>query len=68
LGGLGGVNLSAQLLGTAVGIVWAVVGGAVLYAVLRATMGLRLTQEEEFNGADLSVHRIGSTPEREATW
>ncbi len=68
LGGLGGVNLSAQLVGTAVGIAWALVGGAVVYAMLKATMGLRLSQEEEFNGADLSIHRIGSTPEREATW
>ncbi|MFM2120925.1 MAG: hypothetical protein RL722_2393, partial [Pseudomonadota bacterium] len=41
--------------------------GAV-YGVLRATMGLRLTQEEEFEGADQSIHRIGATPEREVSW
>ena len=40
----------------------------VVYGVLRQTMGLRLSAEEEFNGADLSIHRIGATPERETTW
>jgi ammonium transporter, Amt family len=68
LGGVGGVSLGAQVLGTAAGVLWALVAGAVLYGVLRRTMGLRLTAEEEFDGADLSIHRIGSTPEREASW
>jgi Amt family ammonium transporter len=68
LGGRGGVSLMAQLLGTALAIAWALFGGAVVYGVLRATMGLRLTQEEEFEGADQSIHRIGATPEREASW
>ena len=68
LGGRGGVSLMAQLLGTALAIAWALFGGAAVYGVLRATMGLRLTQEEEFEGADQSSHRIGATPEREASW
>jgi len=68
LGGLGGVNLSAQLLGTALGVAWALLGGWVIYASLKATMGLRLSQEEEFEGADLSLHRIGATPDREVNW
>ena len=68
MGGLGGVGFMAQLLGTVAGIVVALVGGAIVYGGLRATMGLRLTQEEEFNGADLTIHRIGATPEREANW
>ena len=68
LGGLGGVNLSAQLLGTALGVAWALLGGWVIYATLKATMGLRLSQEEEFEGADLSLHRIGATPDREVNW
>jgi Amt family ammonium transporter len=67
-GGLGGVSLVSQLLGTAVGVLWALLGGLVVYGVLRQTMGLRLSAEEEFNGADLSIHRIGATPERETTW
>jgi Amt family ammonium transporter len=68
LGGLGGVNLSAQLLGTALGVAWALLGGWVIYAALKAIMGLRLSQEEEFEGADHSLHRIGATPDREVNW
>ncbi len=68
LGGLGGVSLMAQLLGTLAGVAWALMCGAVVYGVLKATMGLRLSAEEEYEGADLSIHRIGATPEREASW
>jgi Amt family ammonium transporter len=67
-GGLGGVSLQAQLIGTAMGVVWALLGGIVVYGLLKATMGLRLTAEEEFEGADLSIHKIGSTPDREVSW
>ena len=67
-GGLGGVTLGAQIIGTVMGVAWAVAGGLVVYSVLKATMGLRLSQEEEFDGADLSIHRISATPEREANW
>jgi len=68
LGGLGGVSFSAQLIGTLIGVAWALVGGFVVYGVLRAVMGLRLSAEEEHEGADLSIHKIGATPDRDATW
>jgi Amt family ammonium transporter len=68
LGGLGGVSFTAQLLGTAMGVVWALVGGIVVYGVLKVTIGLRLSQEEEYDGADLSIHKISASPEREANW
>jgi ammonium transporter, Amt family len=68
LGGMGGVSLSAQLIGTAMGVAWALVGGLMVYGVLKAAMGLRMSQEEEFEGADLSIHKISATPEREANW
>ena len=68
LGGLGGVALGAQVIGTLLGIAWAFVAGFVLYGVLKATVGLRLSQEEEFDGADLSIHKISATPERETNW
>ena len=67
-GGMGGVSLQAQLIGTAMGVAWALLGGIVVYGLLKATMGLRLTAEEEFEGADLSIHKIGSTPDREVSW
>ena len=68
LGGLGGVSLAAQAIGTGLGVLIAVVAGAIIYGALRATMGLRLDAEEEFNGADLSIHKISSTAERETQW
>ena len=68
LGGLGGVSLGAQLLGTALGVGWALLGGAVVYGALKATLGLRLDAESEYDGADLTIHKISATPEREVSW
>lgn len=68
LGGMGGVAFMSQLLGTGLGILVAVVGGSVVYGILKTLVGLRLDQEEEFNGADLTIHRIGASPERETLW
>jgi Amt family ammonium transporter len=68
LGGRGGVSIGAQLAGTALGIAWAFACGFVVYGVLRLALGIRLSQEEEFAGADLSIHKIGATPDREASW
>ncbi|HMS78202.1 MAG TPA: ammonium transporter, partial [Burkholderiaceae bacterium] len=65
LGGLGGVSVVSQVAGTALGIAIAVAGGAIVYFGLRATLGLRLEPEQEFEGADLSIHRISATPERQ---
>jgi Amt family ammonium transporter len=61
LGGLGGVSLTSQVIGTGAGILVAVVGGVVVYGAIKLLLGLRLTQEEEYNGADLSIHKIEST-------
>jgi Amt family ammonium transporter len=68
LGGLGGVALGSQVAGTLLGIVVALAGGAIVYGALKATVGLRLSHEEEFNGADLSIHKIGATNDRETAW
>ena len=68
LGGLGGVTLTGQLIGTGLGVLWALIGGFVVYGALKVTMGLRLSQEEEFDGADLSIHKIGATSDREVNW
>jgi Amt family ammonium transporter len=68
LGGVGGVSLASQLIGTALGTVIALLGGLLIYGVLRKAMGLRLDPEQEFQGADLSIHNISSTPERESNW
>lgn len=58
LGGLGGVSIWAQIVGTLGGIVVAFVGGLAVYGLIRAVAGIRLSEEQEFQGADLSIHRI----------
>ncbi len=63
LGGMGGVSFMAQLAGTVMGVVIATAAGFIVYGLLKKTMGLRLTQEEEYNGADLSIHKIKANPE-----
>jgi len=68
LGGLGGVHLGAQVLGTVLVVGFALLSGFVVYSVLNKVLGLRLSQEEEFDGADLSIHRIKATPEQEVSW
>ena len=60
LGGMGGVSLASQLIGTGLGIALALLGGFLVYGVLKRSVGIRLSQEEEYYGADLSVHKIGA--------
>lgn len=68
LGGLGGISLGAQAVGTLIGIVVALVGGGLAYGGLKALVGIRLDAEAEFEGADLAIHKISSTPERESSF
>ncbi|MQY52147.1 ammonium transporter [Rhodocyclus tenuis] len=68
LGGAGGVSLISQLLLTGLAIVVALAGGAAVYGLIKTLVGLRLDQEQEFEGADLSIHKIGATAERETSW
>jgi Amt family ammonium transporter len=67
-GGIGGITFTGQLIGSLMGVAIALVGGFVVYGVLKAAIGIRMSQEEEFEGADISVHRISSTPDREPNW
>ena len=67
-GGLGGVTFTAQLAGTVLGVAIALIGGVLVYGTLKATVGIRLDAEQEFEGADLSIHKISSMPERETNW
>ena len=68
LGGIGGVSLMAQVIGTLGGIVIALAGGTLVYGTLKAVVGIRLDPEEEYDGADLTIHKITSTPDRETHW
>jgi len=68
LGGMGGVTFTGQVIGSALGVGIALVGGFLVYGALKMVLGIRMSQEEEFEGADLSVHRISSSPDRESSW
>ena len=68
LGGAGGVAFMPQLIMTGMAIIVAMLGSLLVYGTLKAVIGLRLDQEEEYKGADLSIHKITSTPEREPNW
>ncbi len=65
LGGLGGVTLESQVAGTLLGIVIALTGGFIIYGMLKTLMGIRLDQESEYIGADLAIHKISATPDRD---
>lgn len=68
LGGLGGISFMSQFIGTLMGIAIAFGGGYAVYGTIKKIAGIRLDPEEEFNGADLSIHKITATPERESGW
>jgi Amt family ammonium transporter len=68
LGGAGGISFMAQLIGTLLGIAVALTGSVIVYGVLKFSLGIRLEPEQEFEGADLSIHKISSTAERETSW
>lgn len=63
LGGMGGVSVISQLLGTGLGVLIAFVGGAVVYGVIKKLVGIRMNAEAEFDGADLSIHKIAASAE-----
>jgi len=63
LGGMGGVTFLTQLSGSLVAVAIALTSGFVVYYALHKTVGIRLAEEEEMRGADLSVHSIEAYPE-----
>lgn len=67
LGGLGGVTLAAQVVGSLLGAAYALAAGFLVYGALKQFMGIRLTEEDEHMGADLAIHKISSQPEQDMT-
>ncbi len=63
MGGAGGVTFLAQLVGTLTGVAIAVAGGFIVYGIVKSMMGIRLSEEDEFRGADLAIHNISANPE-----
>jgi Amt family ammonium transporter len=68
LGGMGGVAFMSQLAGTLLGVTVALAGGFAVYGGLKATVGIRLDAEEEYNGADITIHQVSASAERETLW
>jgi Amt family ammonium transporter len=62
-GGMGGVSFISQLIGTLLGVGIALLGGCLVYGIIKYFFGIRLSQEEEFNGADISIHKIAANTE-----
>ena len=54
--GGGSAQLVAQLVGGLAYVVWAVVLSFIVFGILKYTMGLRVTEEEEVAGLDISEH------------
>jgi Amt family ammonium transporter len=67
-GGVGGISFISQVIGTLMGVGIAFAGGFLVYGAIKKMVGIRLDAEEEFNGADLSIHKISASPERESGW
>ena len=62
LGGMGSVSLFSQLIGTALGVAIALIGGFIVYGALKKLVGIRMDVEDEYMGADLAIHKITATP------
>ncbi|ATX79809.1 ammonium transporter [Mariprofundus aestuarium] len=65
LGGAGGVTFMAQLVGTLTGVAIALAAGFVVYGVIKKVVGIRLSEEDEYMGADLAIHNISANPEQD---
>jgi Amt family ammonium transporter len=65
LGGMGGVSLISQIVGTVSGAVFAVCIGLLVYGALKKTVGIRLDEKQERQGSDLAIHNIGAYPEED---
>ncbi len=63
LGGMGGVSLISQILGSLLGAAYALCIGLLVYGVLKSFIGIRMSEDDELRGADLSIHKIGANPE-----
>ena len=65
LGGMGGVAFPSQVAGSLIGVAFAAAGGLLVYGILDRAVGLRLSPEDEFAGADMAIHNISAYPEED---
>jgi Amt family ammonium transporter len=60
--GGGTAQLMTQLLGVGVAFVWAFGASSLIFLAIKATIGLRVTEQEELEGLDLHEHGMGAYP------
>jgi Amt family ammonium transporter len=65
LGGLGGVSIISQIIGTLIGVSIAFVGGYIVYRIVTKIAQIRMSDEEQYMGADLAIHKIKANPPTE---
>ena len=63
LGGMGGISFFSQCIGTVCAIIFSLSAGTLVYAALKKTVGIRLDEQQERQGSDLSIHNISAYPE-----
>ena len=63
LGGMGGVSILSQTIGSVAAIVIALVSGFIVYKILDSLFGIRLDAEEEMKGSDRTIHNLEAYPE-----
>ena len=56
LGGTGDGEFITQLVGTGAVVAWSAIASFVILLILKVTLGLRVTEEQEFEGLDTSLH------------
>jgi Amt family ammonium transporter len=60
---MGGVSFLGQLAGSLLAACYALAAGGIVYLIVSKTVGIRLTDDEEFAGPDLAIHHIHAYPE-----
>lgn len=59
----GDATIGGQLIGIAGIFVWTFVAALIVWGILKATMGIRVSEEEEYEGVDLSECGLEAYPE-----
>jgi Amt family ammonium transporter len=65
-GGMGGVSFGAQLAGSVLAVAYGLLAGTIVYALVDILLGLRLAAEDERQGPDVAIHKIGASPAPDA--
>jgi len=59
----GGSSFSGQLIGAVTIFVWVFVSSLVVWGIIKAVMGIRVTEQEEYEGVDMSECGMEAYPE-----